>query len=79
MLIDWPKPDNGDLSTVWTQSLDCSKLRWKNKAVQNWTGNMASGKINSEVTWPADGQYWDDVDPIKNVDFYNLVKKLCSD
>lgn len=79
MLMDWPKPDNGGLSTVWMQILDCSKLLRKNKAVQNWTGNMANGKINSEVTWPADGQYWDDVDPIKNVNFYNLVKKLCSD
>jgi len=79
MLMDLPKPDDGHFSSVWTQSLDCSKLLWKNKAIQFWTGNMAGGKIKDEATWPLDQQYWDDVDPIKNADFYNLVQKLCSD
>ena len=78
MLMDLPKPDEGHSSSVWTQSMDCSKMLWKTKALQFWTGNMASGKIKDQATWSSDQQYWDDVDPMKNVDFYNLVKKLCS-
>ena len=51
MLVDLPKPDDGHLSSVWTQSMDCSKLQWKTKAIQFWTGNMAGGKILDEGTF----------------------------
>lgn len=79
MLIDLSKPDDGHLSSVWTQSMDCGAVKWKTKAIQFWTGNMAGGKIVDEGTFPPELQTWDTVHPMKNVDFYNLVNKLCSD
>ncbi len=77
-LSDFAKPEGEAMSFVQDAEIDCPKFLFRTTSLFAWTQHQAKGrKIDGAVFPPELAQFYNP-EPIMNIDYYNLVKLLCS-
>lgn len=77
-LMDLPKPDDGALSYVQDAEIDCKRFLFRTTSLYTYSEHKAKGrKLIGAVFTPEQSEFYNP-EPMMNIDYYNMVKKLCS-
>lgn len=77
-VTDLPQPDDGALSMVQDAEINCPLFLLRTTTLYTWTEHKGRGrKLMGGVFTPEQSEFYNP-EPIMNIDYHNMVKKLCS-